>query len=326
MKKMWLCFLFAVVNGLFAQNVDDDADWELFDFAVSRENGVLTPPPAAFNPIEATTFNPQLPKVNVITGEYCEEECDLIIAGAEPLSYRRFYGNQGYKDEGYGHWRINPECLFLFNFETRDYPKYGAIGSENGSFSLYEHGAGNVYGFNPHNKSFTNGADLTGQHHPLNTRISYNRVRRNKNETYFCHWEGVIEEGDGRKRFFKSDWKMWPQEGFGTQRASAGQNFIPPYQAKILEDRKPNGNIIRYTYEDYNGPEHYSEDYGSTYYVLSSIAAYSAKGVFLGSLNINYKRLDSKRRGRRVDSIHVGGSDGRQSHLYHNIREVQCEK
>ena len=32
-----------------------------------------------------------IPKVNVISGEYCEEAIDLVVAGCEPLSVRRFY-------------------------------------------------------------------------------------------------------------------------------------------------------------------------------------------------------------------------------------------
>jgi len=322
-----LLLLATLVNVLQAQDgsLDDDNDQELFDLALSRENGFLSPPPATFSPKEFSTFNPQLPKVNVITGEYCEEECDLIIAGIEPLSYRRFYGHHGHKDECYGHWRINPECLFLFNFETREYPKYGAVGSENGGFSLYENGHGNVYTFDAQkNRSITNGEAITGQNHPLNTRISYRRVEKKKEDNHF-YWEGVIEDGNGRKRFFQSDWKMWPK-GNNKYTATAGRDFVPPYQAKIIEERRPNGNIICYGYENYNGANselqpHYAPDY----YVLTSISAYSAQGIPLGSLQIGYEKT-SKKHGKRVRAINVAGSDGRRARLYHKIREVQAEK
>lgn len=293
----------------------DDISQELFDCTASREDGYLPPPPATFTPKELYTFNPYLPKVNIITGEYCEEECDLIVGGIEPLSYRRFYGHQGYKDEGYGHWRINPECLFLFNFTVRDHPKYGAIGSKNGSFFLYEQANGNVYSFDAQkNRSFTNGAENTGHNHLLNTRITYRSVKKSKNDYHF-YWEGTIEHGNGNLSVFKSDWKQW-ESG----------SFSPPYQAKIIEERRPNGNIIRYGYENYNGPDSSRPKHAPDYYVLNSISAYSAKGVLLGCLQVNYQRTDSKKRGKRVQTICVTGSDGRQTYLHHNIREVQAEK
>lgn len=55
------------------------------------------------------------PKVNPITGEYAEEEVDLIVAGAEPLSLRRFYNHFSPYDPRYASWRYNPEHFFVAN-------------------------------------------------------------------------------------------------------------------------------------------------------------------------------------------------------------------
>src|ERR1700722_283169 len=55
-----------------------------------------------------------LPKVNPISGEYVEEEVDLVVAGCEPLSFRRFYGHMNISDRRYGiGWRVNPESSFF---------------------------------------------------------------------------------------------------------------------------------------------------------------------------------------------------------------------
>ena len=49
--------------------------------------------PAAFQMADTVHFAPELPKVNVSTGEYVEEAVDLVVAGAQPLSLRRFYNH-----------------------------------------------------------------------------------------------------------------------------------------------------------------------------------------------------------------------------------------
>src|ERR1700722_10556899 len=49
------------------------------------------------------------PKVNVVTGEYLEDACDLVVAGAEPLALTRFYGHYASHHPQYNFWRYNPE-------------------------------------------------------------------------------------------------------------------------------------------------------------------------------------------------------------------------
>ncbi|MCC5832529.1 MAG: hypothetical protein JJU12_05755 [Chlamydiales bacterium] len=68
------------------------------DFDCVSKSDLHPPPPAVSRLYEAQAFNPTIPKVNVVTGEYCEEERDFVVAGAQPLSIRRFYNHQGYKD------------------------------------------------------------------------------------------------------------------------------------------------------------------------------------------------------------------------------------
>src|ERR1700722_4581894 len=105
------------------------------------------PPAPLFSPKERATFLPQVPKVNLITGEYCEEACDLIVEGIEPLSIRRFYNHfSGPNERVYGHWRINPEAFMLFNFESiGGCQTFAAAGERNSSFLLYERQIGSDY-------------------------------------------------------------------------------------------------------------------------------------------------------------------------------------
>jgi YD repeat-containing protein len=174
-----LCIvLFAVGYQLSAQDED------LFAFTVGKEEDrSLAPPPATFIPKEYAICNPQLPKVNVITGEYCEEECDLIVAGTEPLSYRRFYDHLGHKDTVYGHWRINPECFMLLNFELsrfchRDYQKLAGCGREDGSIILYERGVDNAYVFDLFKHPNWTHTSESGRKHPLNTNVTFETIRK----------------------------------------------------------------------------------------------------------------------------------------------------
>jgi len=50
----------------------------------------LAPPPAVFQAREVMAINPNVPKVNVITGEYCDEECDLVVAGTTIMEFTIF--------------------------------------------------------------------------------------------------------------------------------------------------------------------------------------------------------------------------------------------
>lgn len=92
---LWVTLIFTKVASLPALEEKCDGYVDHFNIEASKDEGITSPPPAAFSLNELSTFIPQIPKVNVVTGEYCEEECDLVIAGIEPLSYRRFYEHNG---------------------------------------------------------------------------------------------------------------------------------------------------------------------------------------------------------------------------------------
>lgn len=174
-------------------------------------------PSRLFAPQERSAFLPQLPKVNLMTGEYCEEVCDLVVAGAEPLSLRRFYAHfSGASEKIYGHWRVNPETLMLFNFEGEGHPFVG-MGERTNAFLIYDSQIGNQFVFDL--SKLTGLMATSGKQHPLNRSVTWKKgeVARCLNKFYeiepHCWWEGVLKEGDGRERRFKTDVRYWPQWG-----------------------------------------------------------------------------------------------------------------
>ncbi|MCH9625149.1 MAG: hypothetical protein S4CHLAM123_03180 [Chlamydiales bacterium] len=304
--------------------------------------GEFSPAPL-FAPMEGSTFLPQIPKVNLVTGEYCEDECDLVIAGVEPLSIRRFYNHfSGHNERIYGHWRINPEASMLFNFEAIGKSQtFAYVGERNSSFFLYEQPV--EHGFiiqADKNKGFTNSSTLlSGQNHPLNTRISYTKgheVRKEPksiaNPDNYYWWDGTIKDGRGGERTFKTEVRMWPQEGnewpCHTHRHPVSGEFIrdyvtfeaPPYQAQITEERRPNGNVIRYEYENRNAYPN-----PPTLYTLKSIKAYSNQGLLLGFVELDYVEHspDGAARINLIDTVYFRGSDERTAIFFQPQRVIK---
>ncbi len=304
-----------------------------FDFNALAKNA----PSPLFSPVDKSVLLPQVPKVNLITGEYCEDACDLVVAGAQPLSIRRFYNHfSGHGERIYGHWRINPEAFMLFNFEsTEGRQTLAGVGEPNSSFFCYEKQVDNGFVIDgDKNKGFSNTSCLlSGQNHPLNTRVAYTKGHAVCQKGSLCDpedhywWEGAIRDGSGCERTFKTDLKQWPQTGdlyppsrVYTHPASGEKTreyfcFIPPYQTQINEERRANGNVIRYEYIDcavwyQNG----DGDLPSTY-VLKSIKVYSSKGLLMGAIDISYGG-HFPHQGSRIwlmDTVSFKGSDGREA-------------
>lgn len=290
-------------------------------------------PRRLFAPMEKSSFLPQIPKVNLATGEYCEEACDLVVAGSEPISIRRFYSHSsGHSEQMYGHWRMNPETFMLFNFEPAQKSKtYVGTGKKNGSFVLYDQGITSGFRLNPDKNTGYTHQQLSGQHHPLNTRISFRKgTRQHKSGILFdpethCWWEGSIKEGNGEEWFFRTDVRQWPQMGneqpqrswqhpASLEREYETLPFQPPYQGQVVKQRRPSGNVICYEYVDCNATNPYVWRILPTSYALKSIKAYSSTGMLLGSIEIDH--TSHSFRGLRayfqlMDRVTFRGSDGR---------------
>ncbi|MCC5832528.1 MAG: hypothetical protein JJU12_05750 [Chlamydiales bacterium] len=129
------------------------------------------------------------------------------------------------------------------------------------------------------------------------------------------YWEGTIEDGTGRVKKYRSEIGKWYEL----------INFNPVYQAYQLEERLPNGNIIKYGYENFykniKGPRY--KDL-VTYYLLTKIEAFSFSGTPLGRIDLTYcDRKGLYQRMRYIDHIDIKGSDGRNAIYTHEIREIQ---
>jgi RHS repeat-associated protein len=326
-----LVLLFVVCNTWLGAN-----PWDLQTSA-----GRPPTPPPTFAAKESTAFA-HLPKVNVITGEYCEEALDLQIAGIEPLSIRRFYNHTvGIFNAIYGHWRFNPESYVIFNFEAFDKGDQTlvAAGTPEGSFFLYERPLNQGFQIDVgKHRSFTNSASLdSGQNHPSNTRVFYTKKHipqcDDRRSVEDCWWEGSIKEGSGRERFFKTEVLPWPQAGkpwpcARHQHPCSGEIteepliFRAPFQALITHERQPNGNLVYYEYQNIY-PTWANSPQNSTY-LLKKLQAYSQQGTFLGSIAIHYGGGYDPDRGPSfaLDTITLEGSDKRKAVLYNQHRPV----
>ena len=304
-------------------------DLKIKDMEASRQSKE----PHIFAHKQLTSFFPQIPKVNVIDGLYCEQKTDLVVAGIEPLSFRRFYAHQGHRDTTFGHWRIHPECDFFFNFEFSKslystYELFAATGMPDGSFYLFKKKQGQTFSLDPSElKGYCNFGDSAASH-PLNTSITYQKKYTTKYRGSHYALEGSITTGDGSKRTFETEEHEWPSNKRFRYRnyRSYDQEWVyiepfPPYQSPIKEERKPNGNILVYEYINYweiiSIPGSLRTPSCS---LLKSITAYNAtKTQVLGSIQLSYQDLYNTAK-NTIKNITIAGSDGRKSILNQTYR------
>lgn len=315
MKKFLFCF-FAFIFPLYVFAEVEEFP-ELFDLQASqervldkRENYFLT-----------ATDNRITPKVNPITGEYCEEEIDLVVAGAEPLSASRFYNHLAPYDPRHASWRYNPESFFVGNLEWEGQEMFMAIGEADGSICSFKRSIGDHYIFDFEvSKSFS-AFQPEGHSHPLNTKINYWRFGDPKDKCRF-QYMGTITDGSGRKRSFASPMHRWKDYVYWRERQKTGlltsmdiawsihPTTWTPYHIPIVEEKLPNGHILCYTYTQWK-----KEKKGYPLpSLLGSITAYNAdKSKILGSIQFHYPRAKHK----EVAGVQVTGSDGRVAFMQH---------
>ncbi len=252
------------------------------------------------------------PRVNVITGENLEEEQDLVIAGSDPLSLRRFYGHQVPYYPYYSQWRFNPEHFCTANFSWGEQEYYVSVGERDGSVHSYKKYEPHLSRFSAYHGSFGSFVHLlpNGGYHPLNTRIHFRSVPSG----WQSSWEGEITQGDGTQKSFKTMAYVWtyylkpPHNGGPSEaRGRRGEGWISPnvwtpYQLPLVEERKPNGNRIVYKYDSLNGQARYP-----VYYLPTEMIAYNAtKTKVMGSLRFRYNST------LRTKNFEVEGSDQRK--------------
>lgn len=260
------------------------------------------------------------PKVNPITGEYCEEELDLVVAGSQPLSVRRFYNSSSPYDPRYATWRYNPESFFVANLEWKNQELFAAIGDLDGTVCSLKPSATLSYTFDfqiPKNFAISS-AD--GTSHPLNTKINYWR-KGDPNDKQRFQYIGTITDGSGRERAFVSPMHRWTSSVHWTEKKGnwlSGSekkwrilaNTWTPYLIPIVEEKLPNGNILCYTFTEWKEE---NQNFPLPQ-LLSSITAYNAdKTQVLGYIHFHYPRVKYN----EVGGIQVTGSDGRSSFMQH---------
>ncbi len=313
MKKWWSVLALLIGMGVL---FGTEADPDIFDFDASKEH-VLDKRQNYF----LTSTDYQIaPKVNPITGEYCEEELDLVVAGAQPLSVRRFYNSNSPYDPRYATWRYNPESFFVANMEWGGQEIFAAIGDVDGSVCSLKRSATIPYTFDfelP--KSFAT-SGVSGQSHPLNTKINYYRFGDPKDKKRF-QYMGTISDGSGRERSFASKMHRWTGTvhwtekkrgfGWGSDRGwIIHPNTWTPYHIPIVEERLPNGNILCYTYTQWKEEKRNFP----LPQLLASITAYNAdKSKVLGHIYFHYPRTKHD----EVKGVQVTGSDGRSAFMQH---------
>ena len=190
----WIALFLLCTSSLFGTLFEDLIDPHAYKQHVvdQRENYFQTSTPYKISP-----------NVNPITGDLIEEEIDLVVAGCEPLSVRRFYNHTAPYEPKSGGWRYNPEAFFVANFEWAGQETFAAAGFADGSITPF-HPAANFCTYDP--KHFTNFTP-TGQTHPLNTKINYYRAP-SKEKGYFSY-RGEIVDGSGARRSFDSGTHCW---------------------------------------------------------------------------------------------------------------------
>ncbi len=313
MKRRWpFLFLLFLMNILCAEE-----DPDFFDLEASKEHTL----DKRQNYFLTSTDYKISPKVNPITGEYCEEELDLVVAGSQPLSVRRFYNSSSPYDPRYATWRYNPESFFVANLEWGGQELFAAIGDIDGSVCPLKPSNTQAYTFDfqiP--KSFAISSS-DGASHPLNTKISYWRKGDPKDKKRF-QYMGTITDGSGRQRTFASPMHRWThyvhyREKHGSWLTGGSEknwrvlpNTWTPYHIPVGEEKLPNGNILCYGYTQWKEEK---QNFPLPR-LLSSITAYNSdKTQILGYIHFHYPRAKHN----EVAGIQVTGSDSRSSFMQH---------
>ena len=254
------------------------------------------------------------PTVNPITGDHMAEEADLIVAGCEPLSVRRFYNHLGVYEQRAGGWHYNPESFLVANFEWSNQDIFAAAGGANGSIALFKPSA-TAYTYTLDTSKGITHFTPSGQSHPLNTKVNYHKIGDRKNKKRF-YWQGEVIDGSGSRRSFASTMHNWLHDSHVEQFIHEGQiytagispNVWTPYQLPIHEERLPNGNIICYSYVKWKENKYYPRPV-----LLNTITAFNSdRSKVLGFVYFQYKQDKYG----NVYGITAVGSDSRSTSMH----------
>ena len=263
------------------------------------------------------SYDPILPKVNPVTGEYSDDEIDLVVAGGEPLSIRRFYHHLSPRDPRYADWQYNPETFFVANFESDKLGVFATKGSFYGNVHSFKRVGKCAFGFScPSNFTAS-----TAEEHPLNIKINYTKNFPSKNKKYF-EFIGKVSGESFHECSFKSSKSCWNHSiiyrvkkgnffGGSEDTYKITPRVWTPYQVPIVEERLPNGNIISYEYITWKK----EKQHFPLPKLLGCIKAYNSnKTKVLGKIKFEYPRYKH----HEVAGIKITGSDGRFVRIKHS--------
>ena len=240
------------------------------------------------------THSSFFPKVNPITGEYNEEETDFIVAGCQPLSFRRFYNHLNSPDPRYGAWRVNPESSFVANFQWNKSSLFASVGDDDGSM-LFLGECKNAY--------LSDGRTVMSYCLDTQNSHGYTNLGQDPRQTQLNFWPeygnegksrylGFVQDGSGRKREFYTPWYNWHKESrihLDPRKwvvKLSPQNWIP-YQLIVTKELLPNGNVIVYEHQKWQDEIHHPFPQ-----LIRSITAYNHdESQKLGEIHFDYIQL-----------------------------------
>lgn len=285
------------------------------------------------NHVIIQTPSPITAKVDVVTGTYLENSEDLQESSAEPLRVRRFFCSGSPSDKFYGGWFFNPESYLVANFEYKN-NLFAACGEEEGAINRYKDLSSGRYGYTIDCHNDYVHSSLNGQRDPLNTRINYQKEffpKKNKRKEIF-RWRGEILSGDGTRRYFDSDYWHWHTPSYSYQagffkekkKVEAYPHIWMPYQLRISEERRPNGNVVKYFYNEKEPIFHHSCFIdGPKFQTLSAIEVWNrTKSKILGRVNFNYRGYSSCYRGEEISHLDITSSNNRKSSFEYQNQKI----
>ncbi len=297
MKFLFFILTFFCTNTLLSTPVDTSLFTEIEAAKKSKKKDKQTLKNLKISSVTATPSHSVLPKVDVISGTYIEEGTDLVVAGSEPLSLRRYYYHSAPADTRYGCWFLNPEAFFVANFEFSALPRFASVGELNGHVTRYAQIGERCYGLSEYPYSHLAAND---QPHPLNMKIQYDKLYDLRNRERFI-WQGVVANGTGSLRYFKSGMHHWHKTNKQVElRKGKATGTFPvsawtPYHLPIQKERLPNGNYIVYTYTDWrNGDRYPWPMLFQTIKMYNSDPTQNKQAKLLGWLKFDYKKYSWK--------------------------------
>ena len=200
MSVKYLISFFLLTGMLFAETTKEEASFSDLVSGISSDYLVDTSENAF------SSFAPDLsmPQVDPYSGYLSQQSCDLVVAGAQPLSVLRHYF-QGPYEARTGNWNFHRRTYVGGNLEWKMKKKVISLGTNGGG----------VISLVPSQKGWTFEKtkgwchfSQSGQTHPDNVHFSYYRITDQKNKERFL-FKGEVREGDGSVRYFASKLHAW---------------------------------------------------------------------------------------------------------------------